>query len=202
MKVHIPFSVRWNRHILRMCEQYRPRYCLDVGCGHGYISKYLQMRGIISIGLDVDIKTLQATIRSLFVNADAQQLPFKSGVFDVVLALEVLEHLLAPREALVEFHRVLNSNGILILTTPTPNAPNSPGHISVESRSHWISELRLLGFNVEIIRYMYEVEETNLPRSVKSSPKSLKRLIQYIFCLYKRYLSVTSTKLLCVKESQ
>lgn len=195
--------VNWYRPILRICEQFGPRYCLDVGCGHGHISEYLQTRGIICIGLDVGLKTLQADIRSLFVNADAQNLPFRSGIFDMVLALELLEHLPAPEKALTEFHRVLKSRGILTLTTPTPKSPTAklPGHISVKTRSYWISELKLLCFNVKIIPYMYEVEETNLPRPIKSSPKLLRRLIQHILCLYKRYVSITSTKLLCIKES-
>lgn len=195
--------VNWYRPILRICEQFRPRYCLDVGCGHGHISEYLQTRGIVCVGLDVDTKTVQANIRSLFVNADAQSLPFRSGIFDMVLALELLEHLSAPEKTLTEFHRVLKSRGILILTTPTPKSPvaNLSGHISVKSRSHWISQSKLLGFNVKIIPYMYEVEETNLPIPIKGSPKLLKRLIQHILCFYKRYVSITSTKLLCIKES-
>lgn len=180
--------IPWYKPILTMCEKFRPRYCLDVGCGHGYISEYLQKRGVMCIGLDVDIKTLQANIRSLFINADAQCLPFESNVLDMILAFELLEHLPSPEKALAEFHRVLRLGGILILTTPTPRALSTkiPEHISVKPRSYWMSRLRLLGFNIKIIPYVYEVKETNLP---------------HILHLYRYYVSITSTKLLCIKRS-
>jgi ubiquinone/menaquinone biosynthesis C-methylase UbiE len=195
--------VNWYKPILSICEQIRPYYCLDVGCGHGLITEYLRNRGIFCVGLDVDIRNLKSNIRSLFVRADAQSLPFKSGVFDMVLALELLEHLPTPKTALAEFHRVLKPKGYLILTTPTPKSPTAklPGHINVKPRNYWIWQLILLGFNVKIFCYMYEIGETTLPWFIEKLPEACKRLIQYLLSLYKRYISVTSTKLLCIKES-
>ena len=48
---------------------------------------------------------------------DAHDLPFADNSFDLVLLIEVLEHLENPQKALDEIYRVLRSDGNLILST-------------------------------------------------------------------------------------
>lgn len=50
--------------------------------------------------------------------ADAYQLPFGEGTFDVVVCAEVIEHMREPARALEEVRRVLKPGGKLLLTTP------------------------------------------------------------------------------------
>lgn len=52
------------------------------------------------------------------VVADAQQLPFRDGCFDVVKATEVMEHVPDAATALRECGRVLRPGGRLVLTVP------------------------------------------------------------------------------------
>jgi 2-polyprenyl-3-methyl-5-hydroxy-6-metoxy-1,4-benzoquinol methylase len=55
--------------------------------------------------------------------ADAQSgLPLKSNSIDIVVMLEVIEHLEKPTKVLKEISRVLKTNGILYITTPNWNA--------------------------------------------------------------------------------
>lgn len=49
---------------------------------------------------------------------DAGRLPFDDGSFDVVVCIEVLEHLFAPLDAVREMARVLRPGGLLIVTVP------------------------------------------------------------------------------------
>jgi SAM-dependent methyltransferase len=51
------------------------------------------------------------------VVGDAHHLPFSANCFDVVLLAEVLEHLVAPQQALDECRRVLRPGGRLVLST-------------------------------------------------------------------------------------
>jgi SAM-dependent methyltransferase len=51
-------------------------------------------------------------------NLDQWGLPFSEEVFDLVICTEVLEHLLWPHELLKEAHRVLSSNGKILLSVP------------------------------------------------------------------------------------
>jgi ubiquinone/menaquinone biosynthesis C-methylase UbiE len=50
------------------------------------------------------------------VKCDAQNLPFKDGEFDVVIASHMLYHLDDPQKALNEFARVLNPGGSVLIS--------------------------------------------------------------------------------------
>lgn len=52
------------------------------------------------------------------IRGDIQDIPFADDTFDTILAIEVLEHIPEPLEALRECARVLRPNGHLILTVP------------------------------------------------------------------------------------
>lgn len=45
-------------------------------------------------------------------------LPFKKNFFDVILSLEMIEHLKDPLHFLLDLNRILKRDGVLILTTP------------------------------------------------------------------------------------
>lgn len=52
------------------------------------------------------------------ISADIHALPVKDGKVDILLNIEVIEHVRFPRIAVDEMHRVLKKGGVLILTTP------------------------------------------------------------------------------------
>lgn len=96
--------------------------CLDVGCGTGnsYALEF-RRRGAPYQGVDISPQAVEMA-RAAGINAqvigDAAQLPFADGSFDLVLCIEVLEHLFAPDRAAVEIHRVLRPGGRLVVSTP------------------------------------------------------------------------------------
>lgn len=86
---------------------------LDISAGNGLSSAMLQDRGWRVIS------TERQTRRPGWVAADLNSdLPFKDAEFDLVLMLEVIEHLADIPHALTEVARVLRSGGTAILTTP------------------------------------------------------------------------------------
>jgi ubiquinone/menaquinone biosynthesis C-methylase UbiE len=96
--------------------------CLDVGCGSGTKSgPWITHRGHEYVGVDVSpVAVQQARSRGLDarVITDATDLPFAGHEFDVVVCIEVLEHLFRPDEAIDEFSRVLRADGVVIATVP------------------------------------------------------------------------------------
>lgn len=60
------------------------------------------------------------------MRTNAEALSCKSGSFDVVLCLEVLEYVDNPARALAEMRRVLGPSGILILATPFLHRMDTP----------------------------------------------------------------------------
>lgn len=89
---------------------------LDVGYQKGSFADDLAREGWACTGLDLtrrdhpQVKTIQCDIEEGF--------PVESGVFDVVTAGEVIEHMLDEAYFLQECHRVLKEKGLLVLTTP------------------------------------------------------------------------------------
>ncbi len=96
--------------------------CLDVGCGTGNsYAPELSRRGGTYVGVDVSqeaVASAQASGLNAQTISDAAQLPFPDDSFDLVVCVEVLEHLFAPHEAVSEIRRVLRPGGRLVASTP------------------------------------------------------------------------------------
>lgn len=99
----------------------------DIGCGPGVFVRYMSARARYLIETDIDRASLERTwarhqdLRNVgFATASIPTLPFTDESFDTVLFLEVLEHITDDRGALGDIHRVLRSDGRLVLSVPVP----------------------------------------------------------------------------------
>ncbi|MBL4661425.1 MAG: class I SAM-dependent methyltransferase [Alcanivoracaceae bacterium] len=97
---------------------------LDAACGEGYGSQILAENAKQVTGLDIDSETVNHARSRYkknnlkFVQGSCAELPFEDASFDVIISFETLEHLEQQQEMLAEFSRVLNKDGILIISTP------------------------------------------------------------------------------------
>lgn len=98
---------------------------LDIGCGSGEMLEAMRGEGVEELfGIDRSILALNHLKRKEFIYAylaDATNLPFKDKVFDLVIILDVMEHLGDDFSALKEAHRVLKPGGMMIMTVPAFN---------------------------------------------------------------------------------
>lgn len=113
---------------------------LDIGCRDGELtSNYIKGNEII--GLDIDKEALERIRKNLKIEAhwhDINQavLPFEDGTFDVVVAGEILEHLVSPQFVAEEAYRILKPAGLFI-----GSVPNS---------FHWRGRMAFLrGYSIE-----------------------------------------------------
>ena len=79
--------------------------CLDIGAGSGFHRSMVEARGLEWVGVD------PFTSSFLSVVCDGHALPFKDGCFRACIAMQVMEHLRDPHEALREINRVLEKGG-------------------------------------------------------------------------------------------
>jgi SAM-dependent methyltransferase len=97
---------------------------LDLGCGCGYGTQFLATSAGHVTGVDYDPEaiaycTSHFSGRNLrFRVMDCRRLQFDQGSLDVVVTLQVFEHVLEWQEMLSEVRRVLKPNGVLVLSTP------------------------------------------------------------------------------------
>jgi SAM-dependent methyltransferase len=115
----------WHRGRQAIVQRLLARYAppgariLDVGCGTGATTLGLCRSGAV-LGLDVGRPALEiARGRGLdVVQGSAARLPARPGAFDLVLALDVLEHLEDDVGAAREMREALRPGGLLVATVP------------------------------------------------------------------------------------
>jgi ubiquinone/menaquinone biosynthesis C-methylase UbiE len=97
----------------------RPRI-LDVGCGSGLKLTYLGNDNSLRIGCDIRSELyLQLRDRTglvRFIQAEALQLPFSEGSFDMVTCLSVIEELPDYKAAITDMTRCVAPGGLLCIT--------------------------------------------------------------------------------------
>jgi SAM-dependent methyltransferase len=108
--------------VLPLLAQYDTPRILDVGCGTGYNIEYMQQHGFRNIvGLDFSLEALKLCHSrgiTQVVCGDGTLPPFESSSFDVITALDMIEHVEDDVRALQELARILKPGGSLVIFTP------------------------------------------------------------------------------------
>jgi SAM-dependent methyltransferase len=100
------------------------RWTLDLGCGEGRLGRILRPLGHRVVGIDASptMVRLAAThdVPELALLADAAELPFRDGVFDLVVAYMTLHDTDRMPQAVAESARVLERGGRLCMAIVHP----------------------------------------------------------------------------------
>ena len=92
---------------------------LEIGCGTGANLRERRSRWTSTVGIDLELRALAYCRDLLTVQADAlEALPFADTTFDVVVLLDVLEHLANPGNLVREMSRVLRQDGAVVIMVP------------------------------------------------------------------------------------
>lgn len=92
---------------------------LDMACGGGLMAPHLSGRGYLHVGIDLNAAAVrQAAAHGVTATrGNVARLPFRDGVFDVVVAGEILEHVSDLPAVVAESCRVLRVGGTLVIDT-------------------------------------------------------------------------------------
>ncbi|MEO5970738.1 MAG: bifunctional 2-polyprenyl-6-hydroxyphenol methylase/3-demethylubiquinol 3-O-methyltransferase UbiG [Bdellovibrionia bacterium] len=102
-----------------------PNNChiLDLGCGAGFLSNSFALLGYSVKGIDLSEDSLSVARRHdptgsvVYQKADAYNLPFRNSSFQVVTAMDFLEHVEKPDLVIQEAARVLEAGGLFFFHT-------------------------------------------------------------------------------------
>ena len=99
---------------------------LELGCGAGTYVRLLSKRGHHVVGLDYSLPSLRRAVTADlplaggYLAGDASGLPFRSGSFQAVTCIGVLQALEKPETAIAEIARVLEPGGVALVETLNP----------------------------------------------------------------------------------
>ncbi len=99
-----------------------PGRLLDVGCGTGFFLEAARTRGWDVAGIDPSPFAVEQ-VRALGIEAHKgllHEVDLPEASFDAVALLQVVEHLLDPRDLLERCRRLLKPGGALLVATPNP----------------------------------------------------------------------------------
>ncbi len=124
------FQRVWHKRRFSFMRDFLPKVdsrILDIGCHSGTFTKEIAKNFSHAeiFGIDIDKKAISYAQKNYpmlnFQVAAAESLPFPKNQFDLILCLEVLEHVLNPDEVLVEARRCLKRGGWLVILVPSEN---------------------------------------------------------------------------------
>lgn len=116
----------WNEHVSRYhfaATFVRGGNILDVGCGAGYGTALLARGAERAIGFDIatdaiDYARAHHGGAAEFVVGSADCFPLRTGIVRTVTAFEVIEHIQAWPSLIAEAARVLEDDGVFLVSTP------------------------------------------------------------------------------------
>jgi 2-polyprenyl-6-hydroxyphenyl methylase/3-demethylubiquinone-9 3-methyltransferase len=135
---------------------------LDIGCGAGFLTNTLAVHGYQVTGIDLSARSLEvakkrdSTKKVRYLQLDAFALPFPDQSFDVICAMDFLEHVEMPGQIIRDVARLLRPNGLFFFHTFNRNllsyfvvikgvewcVPNTPANMHVYSYFIKPSELK------------------------------------------------------------
>ena len=95
----------------------------DLGCGNGATAEILQRHGYEVVGVDPSTSGIREAYRAypnlqFFVGSAYDNLAARFGRFQVVLSLEVVEHVYYPRKFAATLFSLVRPGGLAIVSTP------------------------------------------------------------------------------------
>lgn len=113
---------RWDESHLRttrrLIDPQPGTRMLEVGSGRGYLTRQLDALGVVATGIDANpaaaVHAIARDIRLMRV----EQIEFRDGEFDHVIAIHAIEHFPELELAFAEMARVLRPGGAMLLTYP------------------------------------------------------------------------------------
>ena len=107
----------------------RGERAIDLGAGSGALAIRLLELGLDIVAVDINVQGFKAEVPfvQLCLNEQDYSSHFNEGTFDLVTAVETIEHMESPIGFLRNVRRLLKPEGVAVITTP--NVDNGPARM-------------------------------------------------------------------------
>ncbi|MCB0354671.1 MAG: class I SAM-dependent methyltransferase [Bdellovibrionales bacterium] len=99
------------------------RECLDIGADNGVLSILLRQLGGRWSSCDlssVTVESIRTLVHDRVFQIDGKSTPFSAGQFDLVVIIDLLEHIETDREFVNELYRITKPGADIIVNVPNP----------------------------------------------------------------------------------
>lgn len=167
----------YNKALVEYLLRYKSKGALlEIGCAEGYFLKYAE-KYFKTTGIDISryaiknakLNAKKSKLKVLNVEKDLYKF-IKKEKFDVIVALDILEHLKNPEKIIKLIYKSLNKNGIFIFRVPNKSCVDytfykltlqlnkwhgcmDKTHISLYPLNKWKNLSNKVGFKVKILPY-------------------------------------------------
>lgn len=158
-----PMFLHKNKVVLDFLKDVNKDAVLDIGVGNGYIEELInkKYKKANLYGIDIShysIKALNKKYKRGFKIGNIKDIPFSDKKFDVVMTLDILEHLSSVElnSAMYEISRVLKNKGRLIISVPiNENIIDSKSNRHLTEFNYKKLTILLKKYRFEVIKYKY-----------------------------------------------
>lgn len=172
---------RFYRPLLDLAAPNTGEKVLDVAAGTGLLASLLARDAAEVVGTDVTPEMLSRARERIgatgqdnvsFVEAEAADLPFGSGIFDLVTCRTAFHHFPEPDAALAEMHRVLRDGGRLVIEDVY--GPDDDGLRAIrESFEKLIDPSHVLAYRMSEFRAMIAKAGFSIEKEEKPTTENL-----------------------------
>ena len=166
-------------------REFSPRRIVDVGCGCGVYADAFRSLGAGVVAIDGVVPPAEHAFPGPVEIRDLR-VPFANewGAFDVVLCLEVAEHI--AEEHADAFLANLAGLGDLVLFSHAPERQGGLGHVNEQPKRYWIAKFDAIGF-------AYDRKRTGvLMETWKRDKPGYMWMAEHI-CVFRRRVTPSST---------
>lgn len=132
---------------------------LDIGAGTGLFLSYFKKKGWDVTGVEVSATACKAAKKFFNINlitGDLLNIKLPSKSFDLVTLNNVIEHLHDPKNTLIKIHKLLDENGLIMIS-----CPNIKGFGAQLFKKKW--------YGIDSPRHLYQFERRTLEKILTES---------------------------------
>lgn len=185
--------------IKNLSKKHKIKNICEIGCGVGILSSKLGKNNFVVDAFDLDkyaislAKKYSKNKNVNFFSKDVLRLKTNKK-YDLVLAVEVLEHIKNDAKAISNIAGILKTNGFLLITVPVNEKyrtefDNRSGHVKRYNEVDLIKKLKKSNFNILKTKYFnfpllwLWYFYVYIPYSSKKSKSKQKKLPFYVYLL-------------------
>ncbi|ACK72621.1 Methyltransferase type 11 [Gloeothece citriformis PCC 7424] len=138
---YLPEPIAFDEGLMKsVLNFYKPIKSLDLGCGLGYFVNYLREQGVDAWGVEAEDLGEHFKSPGHQIRKDLSQPLDLQEKFDLVICLEVIEHIPRDFEEIV-FDNIVRHMSKYLLFSGATVGQQGIGHINERPESHWFWQL-------------------------------------------------------------